>query len=1260
MLVAPGVYRENTPGNTTDTVLKFGNYKVNAPLVIEGAGWNSASPQNTGDVIISGSDDWSRKNSAAPWTFNSGTGDWTPPAPDPGVADSAWVQNANGTWSKPWIYSWGLEARQITGGVFIDAVRRRELIHVNGVTYYPVNPPSDTWPFYQNADSFEKYYTSIGSGTNEIRVIAKAVGAAGNGISIEIKNPGASGSPLSVSLASKAITVNLGTNSGGAISSTSNGVRDALLSNSSIAALVDVTSGGSGIAPVQSKKFLGLPAALEGDAANGGRVSDDEGSFWVTNAYTDGNGVFHHGTITLIPPVNQASININSALVEVSTKSRMVFLQAFFNKTAFDSGQPETSQATNVIFRNITVEQSNNAVLSGAFFQYQNKLLIEDCRFINQRWTGIQLNACVNVTLRRVEISGNGNNGAGVNLVQNCLIERTSFNRNSRLSEILGFTGWSVCGVKLMRCPDTTLYRCEAIDNRSTGFWWDGGAQRCELMECIAAGNSSNGTFIEVNSDEDNNYVTSPTDVVRGIPGLGSTPTVTVTRCIISGNRPKPDAASYRTNKGRGVFFAENENGQIESSLIYDNDIQVGTYDGDRRAEGRDNGVKNSAIIATASTQRLFAVASEYDSSETLTAKDTSSIIIKGGWYAFFDGLNGTNTNDNAYFYPTAIAFPSRAQRYGTSPSRSSFPYQPPTLLLSEWRSAHLSNSLDVQTPDEAVDSRSRLVTDTYAQRPLVVANADVADVPESSGTVRVFTIHRVSPGGYDLPLTVNYSFRSNPGDAQSGVDFPALSGSVVIPAGERSVGLSVDPSEDDVSEGDETIALVIQDTATYITAGNASVVIDDIPPTLTNLTASIGSGTRVDLAWQNPGGYGSPVVIERSEGNQTYAEIVRLPAGTLTFSDEVRVRTLNYRVRAAETIGVYSNVSSVSARNPYSNILANSSNLLTGANFTSGGVLGGIYDNYNARYDDVNFINGTVSFTANLAQGQTNVTRSIEIRVGSPTGTLLGTLPVASTGSWGTYQDQSITLATSASGLQTLFLVFKGGPGVCNLKHFRFTETNPQTVPSVPNNLTASPESNRISLAWSAPDAGASQQVEKIDPVWGAIRIATLASPATMFIDSGLVTGSNCNYQIRTANSAGASAFLSISATAADALDNWRFGRFGIWTATGDAANDADPDKNGVMNLAEYALGIYPAVPGSIDKLPKAEMNPATGRMKFIFMRTRADIDYIIRASGDLGDWSEIIATNPGNVSTVVPVVVEDSVSTANARFMRLELKEK
>ena len=62
-----------------------------------------------------------------------------------------------------------------------------------------------------------------------------------------------------------------------------------------------------------------------------------------------------------------------------------------------------------------------------------------------------------------------------------------------------------------------------------------------------------------------------------------------------------------------------------------------------------------------------------------------------------------------------------------------------------------------------------------------------------------------------------------------------------------------------------------------------------------------------------------------------------------------------------------------------------------------------------------------------------------MQIRTGSATGAIVGTLTVQSTGAWNVYTAQTATLTTKLTGVQNLYLTFSGGSGVANIQSFKF-----------------------------------------------------------------------------------------------------------------------------------------------------------------------------------------------------------------------------
>ncbi|MBB5803588.1 glucose/arabinose dehydrogenase [Saccharothrix ecbatanensis] len=90
--------------------------------------------------------------------------------------------------------------------------------------------------------------------------------------------------------------------------------------------------------------------------------------------------------------------------------------------------------------------------------------------------------------------------------------------------------------------------------------------------------------------------------------------------------------------------------------------------------------------------------------------------------------------------------------------------------------------------------------------------------------------------------------------------------------------------------------------------------------------------------------------------------------------------------------------------------------------------------------------LSDAMSISARVSSGGAGGT--IEVRAGSPTGTLLGTATVPVTGGWETFTDVTARLSNRPAGTTTLHLVFKGGAGALfDVDEFTFT-TGSRTGP--------------------------------------------------------------------------------------------------------------------------------------------------------------------------------------------------------------------
>ncbi|RED94649.1 carbohydrate-binding protein [Marinoscillum furvescens] len=120
-----------------------------------------------------------------------------------------------------------------------------------------------------------------------------------------------------------------------------------------------------------------------------------------------------------------------------------------------------------------------------------------------------------------------------------------------------------------------------------------------------------------------------------------------------------------------------------------------------------------------------------------------------------------------------------------------------------------------------------------------------------------------------------------------------------------------------------------------------------------------------------------------------------------------------------------------------FSTVQAESFNSMSGI-VDEGTNIGYIHDGDWAMYSNIDLSCAT-DFEVR-ASSQTSG-GNMEIRTGSPTGTLLGTVSIPGTGSWGNYSNFSTTIS-GASGVQDVYLVFTGGSGyLFNVDWFKFSD---------------------------------------------------------------------------------------------------------------------------------------------------------------------------------------------------------------------------
>ncbi len=180
--------------------------------------------------------------------------------------------------------------------------------------------------------------------------------------------------------------------------------------------------------------------------------------------------------------------------------------------------------------------------------------------------------------------------------------------------------------------------------------------------------------------------------------------------------------------------------------------------------------------------------------------------------------------------------------------------------------------------------------------------------------------------------------------------------------------------------------------------------------------------------------------------------------------------------------------------------IEAESHNDMFGVALAAPGIVGSTDGGDWMRYDNINLGAGYSTFSARYANGGGTGNAAV-IRLGSITGTIIGTLSTPSTGGWGTFTTANTSL-TGASGVQNVFVVFPSGTGNGNFDWFEFSGATDTTPPSAPVLTSPAKTSTSVSLSWTVSTDNIA--VTGYDIYIGSTLLTTI-TPATTYNVTGL-----------------------------------------------------------------------------------------------------------------------------------------------------------
>ena len=186
-----------------------------------------------------------------------------------------------------------------------------------------------------------------------------------------------------------------------------------------------------------------------------------------------------------------------------------------------------------------------------------------------------------------------------------------------------------------------------------------------------------------------------------------------------------------------------------------------------------------------------------------------------------------------------------------------------------------------------------------------------------------------------------------------------------------------------------------------------------------------------------------------------------------------------------------------------------------------------------------------------------------------------------------------------------------------------------------------------------------------------GFAKSATAATtPANLTVDIRYNGGQTAPYQIGSSEVTavimddhyeGAASDMLVILDVRTPLENWRFENFQIYGDTGNAANTADPDHDGIRNLMEFALGLDPMLPSV---LPAALIINGN-QMEYTYTRSKAalaTVTFIVERTASLS--AESWTTQ--DVSELAPPLADDGVfqtvkvvlpKDGDRRFVRLRV---
>src|SRR5260221_8760008 len=185
--------------------------------------------------------------------------------------------------------------------------------------------------------------------------------------------------------------------------------------------------------------------------------------------------------IKLYPPTGT---DMASAAGEIGVRPHLLNIHGVSNLNV--TGMVFTKAATCLPGGSMELFDSSNATIENSQFNWNN-------------WQGLVLHNVTQVTIRGIQASYNGGSGLSGYQIKNMTLEDGETSYNNWRGDWGAFYFFSQAGAKFLRVHDSKLLNFRAVNNQTSGLWFDTDNANVRIENANLSSNRANGLFLEAN-----------------------------------------------------------------------------------------------------------------------------------------------------------------------------------------------------------------------------------------------------------------------------------------------------------------------------------------------------------------------------------------------------------------------------------------------------------------------------------------------------------------------------------------------------------------------------------------------------------------------------------------------------------------------------------------------------------------------------------------------------------------------------------------